>query len=41
MKIIYKNNKFHVVTNYTNKVLFSNTSRNECYEWTIKLVNYA
>jgi hypothetical protein len=41
MKIIYKNNKFHVVTNYTKEILFSSTNETKCYEWTFKLLQYA
>ena len=43
MKIKYlKNGKLYIViTNYGQQILFSNKSKNECYEWMFKKVNYA
>ena len=43
MKVKFlKNGKlFIVITTHSQQILFSHKSKNECYEWMFKQVNYA
>mgnify|MGYP001364425405 CR=1 FL=1 len=41
VKSLNNGNLFVVQTIHTQQILFSHKSKNECYEWIFKTVNYA
>ena len=41
MKVKYVSDKWIVMTNYSQQIMFCHDSKSKCYEWIFNKVNYA